>query len=78
MAGYEDAVPLMVDGRDLPLLQDTTAVNATGAWEAIWRDVFVLDANNEVTAIYNLTQHNLAEQDNYDELRQLLIDAATP
>ena len=42
-----------------------------------WRDLFILDKQNQPIAIYNLTLHNLAEEENYTELKQLLIDAAS-
>ena len=76
MAGYESAVGLMAEGGDLPLLQDTVEVDATGQWQAVWRDVIVLDANNEVVTVFNLTQNNLADADNYATLRTILVDAA--
>lgn len=76
MPGFESGVADMADGRDLPLLQDTDAVDATTEWAAIWRDVIIVDADNQRVTVYNLTEHNLAEPANYAELRDLLLDAA--
>jgi hypothetical protein len=43
-----------------------------------YRDVYVLDENNEVVAIYNLTEHDLAVPDNFEALKTLLLEAASP
>jgi hypothetical protein len=76
--GHESGNDLAVAGRVLPWLQDEAAVDAWGLWEITHRDVVVLDADNRVTAVYNLTSHDLANPANYDELRALILDAATP
>ena len=44
----------------LPVVQDDTTVNVWNDWNAIWRDVQILNAENEVIHVFNLTQHNLA------------------
>ena len=67
-----------IAGRTLPWLQDTEAVNAWVAWQADWRDVIVLDGENKVVSIYNLTVHNLADSTSYAQLRTILLDAAGP
>ncbi len=46
------------------------------SWGATWRDVRILDAENTVVAVYNLTEHDLAEPAHYDALRALLLEAA--
>lgn len=63
-------------GRVLPWLQDTKAVNAWGLWQVDFRDVIVLDDENQVVAIYNLTIHNLGVDSNYVALRNILLTAA--
>lgn len=63
-------------GVDLPLLQDTASVDAWGQWGVTWRDVVVLDRDNVVVSVFNLTSHNLANAVEYDALKQLLIDTA--
>ncbi len=80
--GREDGNSTAVEGRDIPLLQDVDsdgdgASDAWKLWNAEWRDVVILDKNNETFATYNLTTYNLAVPDNYNALRQLLIDAAS-
>ncbi len=77
MVGHESGVALMIDGHDIGLVQETAAHDVTGEWGAAWRDVFILDENNEVVAVYNLTANNLADQGNYDTLRDMLIAEAT-
>ena len=60
-----------------PWLQDTSAQNVWNRWEVTWRDVIVLDSNNEVAGIYNLTDHSLAVAANYDSLKALLVKVAS-
>lgn len=67
---------------DLPVVQDVNTDGIAGsdtwtAWNATWRDVTILNATNTVTAVFNLTTNNLAEPDNYAELKQLFVDALT-
>ncbi len=66
----------MCAGRVLAWLQDTKAANAWGLWHADFRDVIVIDDQNKVVEIYNLTLHDLRTPANYDSLRTVLITAA--
>jgi hypothetical protein len=75
-AGFESGNPSITAGRDLPWLQDTVAANVWSAWSVTYRDVVVLDGNNEVFGVFNVTANNLALPTNYDALRQLFLDAA--
>lgn len=64
----------------LSLLQDVDANFDTqsdiwGLWNAEWRDVNVLDRENNVTFVVNLTTSNLAVPDNYNALKQAFISA---
>ena len=45
-------------------------------WAPTYRDVVVLDGENVIFGVYNLTSNDLAEPANYDALRQLFLDAA--
>ena len=74
--GHEGGLPDLAKVGDLPCLQDTTKDDVWGAWGAEWRDVYVLNAENEVTAVYNLTLYSLSDPANYATLESLLIDAA--
>ena len=67
---------LMTDGRTLPWLQDTQGQNVWEGWAVIWRDVVILDTQNNVRGIYNLTEHDLGIPANLAELKKMLLDAA--
>jgi hypothetical protein len=71
-AAYND---LAVDGNTVPWLQDVENT-AWGAWDAAWRDVVVLDAENRKVAVFNLFEHDLSNRDDYAALRALLLAAA--
>ena len=65
-------------GKDIPWLQDSMDVQAWTKWDVTYRDVCILDENNELIGVYNLTQHNLADASSYDELKLMLETAAAP
>ncbi len=67
---------------DLPWLQDVDAdgdgrSDAWAAWDVLPRDVVILNADNLPVATYNLTTHDIAEAENYETLKQLVIDVAS-
>lgn len=69
-------VPLMAAVSTLPLIQDVgTTQSASALWNVTWRDVVVLNGENEFVGSFNLTGNNLSEQENYDELKTLLESA---
>jgi hypothetical protein len=72
VSGVQD----MCAGRDLPLLQDTAEADVWGSWNVTYRDVIVLDVENHVVTIYNLTDHDLALPANYEALKAILRAAA--
>jgi hypothetical protein len=65
-------------GRDLPWLQDVPAESVWESWDVSYRDVIILDADNVVVGIFNVTQQNLSVAENYAELRAAFEAAATP
>jgi len=67
---------LIREGRDIPWLQDTWDELVWGSWHVEWRDVVILDPDNQKITTYNLTEHNLTDPANYAELKALLIEAA--
>ncbi len=73
-AGYESYNEYMTSGRDIPWLQDTWTVDAWGAWEVTYRDVVIVDTSNNRHAVYNLTAHDLTDPDNYETLKQMLLE----
>ena len=76
--GHEAGTPLIISGNDLAWLQDTVADDVWGSWSPVYRDVVVLDEANVEINVYNLTVNDLSDPLDYDELKQILIDAATP
>ena len=74
--GAESGADAMCNGRDIPLLQDTTEDHAWAQWQVRYRDVVILDEENRTVAVFNVTDKPLTVQENYDELKQLLLDAA--
>lgn len=77
LPGLEDYADDMGANGVLPILQDTTKDDVWGAWGATWRDVVVLDPDNERSAVYNLTTYDLAVEANRDALKALLLAAAS-
>lgn len=77
-AGYEGGVPAMVEQREIPLLQDTAAVDAWSLWRIEYRDVVILGRDNVPVGVFNLTANDLAGMGAYATLKGMLIDAASP
>lgn len=75
--GFESGNANFTDGRDIGLLQDTAEVDAWTQWDPTYRDVVIVNADNEVVGVYNLTSNNLGVAENYEALTQMLIDATT-
>jgi len=73
--GHSADIPIAVEGRELPLLQDDNRSLAWDNWGATWRDVMVLDAENEIIGIINLTGKSLNETENRAALETLLLEA---
>jgi transposase InsO family protein len=74
--GAEAGNPGITAGVDLPWLQDVTQVDVWTAWGATDRIIFVLDGENRVVTTYDTTANDLSNPANYDELMQILLDAA--
>ena len=80
--GHESANSSMSSGRDLPLLQDVDSNNDgqsdhwLGSWDAVYRDVVLVDSSNTWITSYNLTHNDLSQSANYNELREMLVDLA--
>ena len=63
---------------NLPMVQDSSSLEIWDDWGALWRDVFILNENNELVLTYNLTQNNLSNSSNYNTLMQYFVDTASP
>lgn len=58
------------------MVHDSTTEGIWVRWESEWRDFYILNRQNELLEVYNLTQHNLNDPLNYQDLKQKLILAA--
>ncbi len=70
--GLEAGNDSFTDGRDLPWLQDVAGVDVWDSWTVTYRDVIVLDADNVVVDVYNLTDNDLADPVAYQAMSELL------
>lgn len=73
--GYESGNGTATAGRTLPWLQDTGTANVWTLWNVTYRDVVILDAENKVAGVYNLTSQDLANPDNYAALKAMILAA---
>ncbi|MBM3880028.1 MAG: hypothetical protein FJ387_09965 [Verrucomicrobia bacterium] len=67
---------LATEGRGLPWLQDSFTQNVWSRWGVVYRDVRILDGQNRVVAVYNLTEHDLSQAANREALKALFLAAA--
>lgn len=74
--GYSSGNETLFTVTDLPVLQDDTTALVWTNWQATWRDLYIVDANNNVVAIVSLTTYGLSDPTNYTMVYDLLIDAA--
>lgn len=80
--GHEVANDLMTANRSTPWLQDVddNANHFSDVWSDSWnvsyRDVIIVDGQNETVEVYNLTSNDLGIATKYATLREKLIDAA--
>lgn len=74
--GLESGNATITAGRTLPWLQDVAEVDVWTSWAVTYRDVRILDTENRLIGVYNLTEHNLGEPANYAELKAMLTAAA--
>ena len=73
--GQEAWNDVAVEGNVAPWLQDVDDTVWT-SWQAAWRDVVVLDAENRKVAVFNLIEHDLVNAEDYAALRAILLAAA--
>ncbi len=77
--GQESGNSGFTDGKDIPWLQDVDAdgdfeSDVWTSWDITYRDVVILDADSQVVTVFNVTTNDLEVQENYDRLKQILID----
>lgn len=71
--GFEASAPDMAELGDIALLQDTVVANAWVRWQAVYRDVVIVDAQGRRVEAFNLTEHNLADAAEYEALKARLL-----
>ena len=74
--GHESANESACQGKDLPWLQEVPDQLVWGPWKVGYRDVIILNEENEVVATFNLTDHNLVDAAEYATLKNMLIGFA--
>ena len=89
LKGAEAGVSVFTEEHGLPMVQDS---ELNGVWlnwgerctiadhdaeSKHWRDLFILNKRNQVIEVYNLTLNNLSTPENYAELKQKFILAAS-
>ena len=62
---------------DLPLINDNGTDQIWNTWGVTFRDVVILNEENQIVASYNLTTNSLNTSSNYDALKALLVNEAS-
>ena len=57
------------------MVQDNDSDLIWQSWGGNWRDVMILDADNQLVGQYNLTDFNLSDPTNYETLKTMLLEA---
>jgi hypothetical protein len=74
-AGYGNNEAIC-EGRDIPWLQDTQEDDWWGTWGITYRDVVILNRDGNEEAVFNLTEHDLGNPNEYAAFKALLFDVA--
>ena len=61
---------------NLPVVQDSTQLNIWQSWGGQWRDVVILDDQNQVVEYFDTNSSVLTNEQNYNALKQALINTA--
>ena len=89
LIGAEAGVEVFTESHGLPMVNDSETDAIWAQWSDFctiedhdsigkhWRDLYIVNKSNQVKEVYNLTLHNLGTPENYAELKQKFIDAAT-
>jgi len=73
--GQNDGIEDATAGNSIPLLKDTSEARVWAAWDAEWRDLVIVDQDNIQVERITLTGFDLANSDNYAEVKAMLLDA---
>lgn len=74
--GQESGNSAIVVDNTIPWLQDTAAQDVWSDWDVTYRDVIVLDDENKVAGVFNLTDHDLSNPAEYNALKAMLVGVA--
>lgn len=72
----ESGIGSFTDSMDLPVVQDSSDLELWSAWDAEWRDVYLVNRDNVHVATFNLVTHDLREASDYAELKGMFEDLA--
>ncbi len=61
---------------DLPWLQDIGEESLWNGWEVTYRDVIIYNQDGIRAGVFNLTEHNLQDPDEFVALTELLLSIA--
>lgn len=75
--GFDSGNPLIPSAGDLAMLQDVEDVNVWEAWAVTYRDVVIVGPDGMKLGVFNLTENNLNDEPVYEELKAMLLEAAT-
>jgi hypothetical protein len=64
------------EGRDIPWLQDTADADWRCTWGVTLRDVIILGWNGDRVGVFNLKQHDIIDDVEFEALIDLLIETA--
>ncbi len=64
------------ENADLPLLQSTLETDWWEDWQVFYRDVVILDRDGNQVDVFNLTDHDLVNEDEFQALKTLLLEIA--
>ena len=86
--GNASGASLVASQGDLPLVQNNSVDDIWNTWHAMapfpsthsgapYRDVHILNGQNEIVETYSLTLNNLSNPQNFATLKQMFVDAAS-
>ena len=67
---------VVAEERSLPWLQDSATSSAWLSWKVVWRDLRIVDPQNRLVAVLNLSYNDLSFASNRTTVKQLFLNAA--
>ena len=75
-SGHESGNEAACQGKDLPWLQEGPKDLVWNNWKVIYRDVIILDGDNVLVEVFNLSDHNLGDPAQFAALKSMLTKLA--